>query len=186
LKWALSWTGNLSFPRTFLDQGILFDGGYQGWGVEDLDWAYRMQKAGAEIVFYKDIVGEHLPHVRDVTANRSQERKNFYRFLEKAQDPCVELVARFGDLQANRLYDQYYDPKLAAYCICSSEVDSKNLAVGIPKQEVQLSLSERILDLSGIVLPFPDSHFDEVTRWETQLPPALNKLIEEECRRVKK
>lgn len=43
-KWLLGTTANMSVRREFLDEAGYFDENYKGWGMEDTDLVYRLQK----------------------------------------------------------------------------------------------------------------------------------------------
>jgi GT2 family glycosyltransferase len=105
LPWALCWTASVALSRHDLEScALYFDTRFQGWGVEDTEWGFRLTQAGLPIAFADDLWGLHLPHPRDVASNHRDEARNFDRFLRKW--PCfdVEIVAAFGDVNGNRRY----------------------------------------------------------------------------------
>lgn len=105
LPWALCWTASVALSRRDLERAALyFDTRFEGWGVEDTEWGFRLSQAGLPIVFADDLWAIHLPHPRDVASNHRDESRNFDRFLRKW--PCfdVEIVAAFGDVNGNRRY----------------------------------------------------------------------------------
>lgn len=105
IPWALCWTAVVAFPRCALDEyALYFDTDFQGWGVEDTEWAYRLHLAGIPIVFADDLWAIHLPHPRDVARNHQDEARNFRRFIAKWPNKDTEMVASFGDVGSNRQF----------------------------------------------------------------------------------
>jgi len=105
IPWALCWTAVVALPRSALDEyALFFDADFQGWGVEDTEWAYRLHLAGIPIVFADDLWAIHLPHPRDVARNHQDEARNFRRFIAKWPNQDTEIVASFGDVGSNRQY----------------------------------------------------------------------------------
>jgi glycosyltransferase involved in cell wall biosynthesis len=107
ILWSLCWTAFMAVPRRLIERhSLYFDETFAGWGAEDLEWGYRIQRAGIPIRFADDLWGMHLPHHRCVSKNRAEQERNYDRFLRKW--PCfeVELVTRFGDELANRNFDE--------------------------------------------------------------------------------
>jgi hypothetical protein len=114
LPWAFVWTGFIALRTASVRQhDLLFDEEFRGWGVEDLEWGYRIAKSGIRIELRDDICGFHLPHPRDLAANMASETKNFRYFLSKWPGPGLELTIVFGEMRANRLFEGFTD-ELAA------------------------------------------------------------------------
>lgn len=108
IPWAFGWTGLIALRRaTVHARDLFFDEDFHGWGVDDLEWSYRICASGTPIVLCPDVYALHLPHVRDASANRATEERNFRRFLTKWPGPDVELAQAFGDVAANDLYLEY-------------------------------------------------------------------------------
>jgi len=105
MKWPLCWSGNMSIRREDqIDHNLCFDETFMGWGGEDLEWAYRAYKLGFSFSLHVDIIGNHLMHFRNVNENKKEEAINFYRFLKKWPELEVELVVKYGDIEANESY----------------------------------------------------------------------------------
>ncbi len=84
LPWTLASTGNLSAPRALLLQAGGFDEGFTGWGLEDLDLAYRLHHLGAKSAIAERAINYHLDHPRDNEGDRwMQWLQNLLRFLDK-------------------------------------------------------------------------------------------------------
>lgn len=56
---TLMYGGNFSLERALLDEVGHFDESFQGWGVEDGELAYRLDRAGARFVLDKQAYGWH-------------------------------------------------------------------------------------------------------------------------------
>jgi len=105
IPWAFGWTGLIALPLdTVRRHGLFFDEEFHGWGVDDLEWSYRICESRTPIVLCEDVYAIHLPHARDTSANRKTERQNYGRFLRKWPRADVELAHAFGDVQANSLF----------------------------------------------------------------------------------
>jgi GT2 family glycosyltransferase len=108
LPWAFGWTGLIALPASTVHTNrLFFDEDFHGWGVDDLEWSYRVCASGVPIVLCPDVYALHLPHVRDSAANRITEIANYRRFLRKWPRPDVELAHAFGDVNANSYFLEY-------------------------------------------------------------------------------
>ena len=108
IPWAFAWTGLIALPRAVVTSDQLyFDESFRGWGNDDLEWGYRICASGIPIVLRPEIYGLHLPHQRNVAANRRTGAANFARFLSKWPSRDVELTRMVGDTRANELWPQY-------------------------------------------------------------------------------
>jgi glycosyltransferase involved in cell wall biosynthesis len=108
IPWAFAWTGLIALPRALVSADRLyFDENFLGWGVDDLEWGYRICASGIPIVLRPDIYGLHLPHRRNAAANARTGAANHARFLSKWPRRDVELTRVFGDTGGNELWPQY-------------------------------------------------------------------------------
>lgn len=116
IPWAFAWTGLIALPMdTVRRHGLYFDQDFRGWGVDDLEWGYRICRSGTPILLRRDVYALHLPHLRNAAANQVTEAGNYRRFLRKWPLPDVELAHTFGDVAANELYlDLLHDVRRAA------------------------------------------------------------------------
>ncbi|MCD4784196.1 MAG: glycosyltransferase [Candidatus Eremiobacteraeota bacterium] len=93
LSWLYFLTGNASALRkTLVDVGI-FDEDFTGYGHEDLELGYRLEKAGVEIYYNKDAVNYHW---HPVEFEQECERRllagiSTVRFYKKHKDPAIKL-----------------------------------------------------------------------------------------------
>jgi GT2 family glycosyltransferase len=96
LSWLYFLTGNASVGKTDLERVGCFDESFTGYGHEDLELGYRLQRAGIEIVYEPRAINYHwqdVPHAGQVEkmklAGRSTVR--FYR-----KHPHFAVMANLG------------------------------------------------------------------------------------------
>lgn len=58
--WKLCYTGNLSVPRDLFERVKGFATEFEGWGLEDIDFGYRLRCAKATFFFSRFALGYHL------------------------------------------------------------------------------------------------------------------------------
>lgn len=105
IPWTFGWTGLIALPLVTVHKyGLYFDEDFKGWGVEDLEWSYRICKSGTPIVLCADLYAIHLPHKRNASAYHKMGLENFRRFLRKWPYLDVELTCSFDDIKANELF----------------------------------------------------------------------------------
>lgn len=107
IPWSLCWTALMAITRESVEQHALyFDRIFRGWGAEDLEWGYRIARAGLPIDFADELWGIHMPHERNTARNEAAIDRNYDAFVGKW--PCfdVELVAALGEPAADRRYDE--------------------------------------------------------------------------------
>ncbi len=103
--WSLAYTCNFSITKHFLGS-IRFDESFVGWGLEDIDFAYRLHQQGAHFIFSKIICGYHLYHDRQLTMNR---------YLSWLQNLELFLKKHPGDkAQGFSLFKQVFHPEIKA------------------------------------------------------------------------
>ena len=181
VPWAFGWTGFIALPLTLIKKyNLFFDEDFHGWGVDDLEWSYRICNAGIPIVLCEDIRAIHLPHVRDQQINQQSEKKNYKYFLKKW--PCidVELAHSFGDVKANELFI-HFSQELKRItnsdnihlAVVSSKSNNKNiLIVGVEIKDGEIidrniitmfdnSSQIEVLHLIGMALPYEGKEFIE-------------------------
>jgi len=98
--WSLAYTCNLSVSRSLLADR-LFEERFEGWGLEDIELAYRLHCAGARWAFSRRASGYHLFHDRTMTASRfeqwCQNLNLFIRLHNKPEVRQLNLFARVFD-----------------------------------------------------------------------------------------
>ncbi|WP_430791550.1 glycosyltransferase family 2 protein [Actinoplanes sp. G11-F43] len=174
IPWAFAWTALIALPRELAGE---FDPGFHGYGVEDLEWAYRVARSGTPILMGRDFFGVHLPHVRSVAANKLSEAPNYRYFLRKWPGLDVELACAFGDFEANALYPELR--RATAGGALHTRVTGDGLVLGVPP-------GPGTLPLLGLALPFEDGSVGrcEVRDTVTALPARYRDRILAEVSRV--
>ena len=162
-------------------KNLYFDETFQGWGVDDLEWSYRICKSGTPIILREDVRALHLPHARDPEANKKTETQNYHRFLAKWPSPDVELSHAFGDVCANSLYFEYMadrrkvlDTLEGTLGIVRGTASGRSiLFVGVELNESHQILNPEItrqfdtceaietLPLVGMAIPYQDNEIDD-------------------------
>ncbi len=199
IPWSFAWTALVALPRSVLNEHALwFDLGFHGYGVEDLEWAYRVGRTGSPIVMGRDFFGVHLPHVRSVAANKRTEAPNYRYFLRKWPGTDVELACAFGDFEANELYPQLRRELEAAagvpggsLRVVRGRVDGRTeLVVGVPAGATGVlpatATDVQVLPIAGLALPYDDGSVDRcrVLAPVTALSERYRERILAEVRRV--
>jgi len=91
--WSLGYTCNLSIPRTLLPTDA-FDESFVGWGLEDIEFAYRLSLRGARWAFSRRALGYHLFHDRSMSHSRFNGwQENLQRFRQKHVHSDVDRLA---------------------------------------------------------------------------------------------
>ncbi|GGN87101.1 hypothetical protein GCM10010112_69360 [Actinoplanes lobatus] len=191
IPWSFAWTALVALPRPLVvEHRLWFDLDFHGYGVEDLEWAYRVGRTGTPIIMGREFFGVHLPHVRDVAANRRTETPNYRRFLAKWPGPDVELACAFGDFEANERYTEFR--RLAGtLTVVRATVDGRSeLIAGVPAGTTGVlpagATDVRVLPLAGLALPYPDGSIDRCRAHDAvhALPDPYRANILAELRRV--
>jgi len=206
IPWSLCFTALMALPRRLVEQySLYFDETFAGWGAEDLEWGYRLQRSGIPILFADELWGMHLPHLRCVSKNRAEQEQNYHRLLCKW--PCfeVEIVTRFGVFFANQQFDEL---ACAWQGVCGngqtvfsvefSFGGSRRLAVGVVADASGRLLNTdqipnideatiiRRVPLLGLRLPYADHslHTAYLLRSLRNVPSDLYTLIRSESDRI--
>jgi hypothetical protein len=201
IPWSFAWTALVALPRTLVGaHDLTFDLTFRGYGVEDLEWAYRVSRTATPIVVDRDFFGVHLPHVRDVAANRRTEAVNYRYFLSKWPGVDVELACALGDFAANEAYPdlrreiaRVVPTPGASLAVARSTVDGEGeLTIGLtappdgapPDQGGPVEL----LPIAGLALPYDDDSIQRcrVLAPALRLSPRYRERILAEARRVSK
>ncbi|MER8072294.1 glycosyltransferase family 2 protein [Streptomyces sp. NPDC094034] len=209
IPWAFAWTGLVALPMAVVrDHDLFFDQDFRGWGVDDLEWAYRVCASGTPIILREDVYAIHLPHRRDSAANRETEKGNYRRFLRKWPRPDVELAYAFGDVNANSLFLDHLDHvrrqagnlgrTLGAVRTTVDGSDvlflgvilDADLRVADPRLGPLLDAGQRtdVLELLGLALPYENGDVDECRLLPTLsgFPTRYGEAIGAEAERVAK
>jgi hypothetical protein len=196
----------MALPRRLVEKhSLYFDETFTGWGAEDLEWGYRIQRSGIPIAFADDLWGMHLPHLRCASKNLAEEQHNFHRFLCKWPSFEVEIVARFGCDIANRQFEElaraWQGVRGNGQTVLSVEFScagSHRLAVGaVADASGRLLNADQIPDigaatiirrvpLMGLRLPYGDHslHTAYLLRSLRNVPHSLYAVIRSESQRI--
>jgi len=88
----LCWTCNVSVKRKDLDECGRFDEWYDGWGVEDDDFAQQFLVKDKRLLFSRDAWAFHVPHAFDIRTSIVSWRKNFDYFYSKYANRELEYL----------------------------------------------------------------------------------------------
>jgi glycosyltransferase involved in cell wall biosynthesis len=92
MPWQVFWTNNVSIPRKLaLDIGG-FDEEFVGWGIEDIEFAFRLFQRGVSFALCRDAWGIHYPHPNDHQDRRPIEmEQNCRRLIRKHPNFMLEV-----------------------------------------------------------------------------------------------
>jgi cytidylate kinase len=99
--WSVAYTCNVSLPRTLATKH-LFDENMTGWGLEDIEWAYRLSQENVRWILARSLTAFHLYHDREMNQERfGQWKKNLSYFTHK-HEAC--------EVRSFRLFEDVFDP----------------------------------------------------------------------------
>jgi glycosyltransferase involved in cell wall biosynthesis len=81
VPWVLGTTGNMSIRKRDAERVGLFDHGFTGWGLEDLDLCYRLAHVGVPTTICREAVNYHQAHPS--AGRRRQWLDNLLHFMHK-------------------------------------------------------------------------------------------------------
>lgn len=87
--WTLFWTTNVSFRKDLAIDAGLFNEAFTGWGVEDIELAYRFYKMHAQFTLCRKAAALHYPHERDIGKQKQTNLNNRQLFYRLHPDPIV-------------------------------------------------------------------------------------------------
>jgi glycosyltransferase involved in cell wall biosynthesis len=104
IPWTLFATSNVSAPRHILCSLGGFDTEFKGWGMEDIELGYRIQKAGLPFELAPAAINYHQNHIRNFDSNRTTALPNYQHFCAKHPENTVRIwwLRLFGGLN---IYD---------------------------------------------------------------------------------
>lgn len=84
-RWDFCASNNLSVRRREIQRIGGWDEGFEGWGEEDMDFAYRLYRAGCRPVLPEagPVVAHHLDHDVDAEAAKASLQRNARYFINK-------------------------------------------------------------------------------------------------------
>lgn len=103
LKWMLGTTANLSVSKDAVIEAGMFDTEFKGWGMEDSELCYRLDRNGLELKEYPEALNYHQIHPigrkfwmnSTMSASRMNElKRNIEYFYEKFRTPSSYIFRR--------------------------------------------------------------------------------------------
>jgi GT2 family glycosyltransferase len=92
VPWMFMWSMNFSVAaRDFWGVGG-FDERFRGWGTEDVELGFRLERHGVPIRMNRGAWAIESPHERNTAANTASVKRNMLQFLEKSHEPVNELT----------------------------------------------------------------------------------------------
>jgi GT2 family glycosyltransferase len=98
--WHLCFSHNLSIKRKVLSNLGGFDENiFEGWGLEDSEFAYNLSKCGVKIAYNPNVLVYHLSHPLNWNSCEGYEKwnNNLRAFIEKHPDHAVIMQCVFRD-----------------------------------------------------------------------------------------
>lgn len=192
VPWMFAWTGLVALMRRdVVEADLYFDESFRGWGVDDLEWGYRVCRAGIPIERRSEVYALHLPHQRDSKANEHTESRNYHRFLRKWPHRDVELARFLGDTEANQTWPDYRDfmdqfASDGGLGVQVSRDRGGQITIVVGARRPIAGSDDHYWELTGMSLPFSDH---EVARCELdprlgRLPSAFREAVVAEAQRV--
>jgi glycosyltransferase involved in cell wall biosynthesis len=99
--WTYFWTTNVGVPTGLARSVGGFDTGMAAKGNEDVEFGYRLHRAGCPIEFLRSAPAMHQPHPRDRPKELVQDRENGRRLLARHPTLEVEAACAFDLANAN-------------------------------------------------------------------------------------
>lgn len=91
VAWAFAWSLLIAVDATTFQNVQGFDERFAGWGMEDLDFAYRISRTGKAFRWEPSISAMDIPHPRTPISNLLTNRQNQLQFLQQNPERGAEL-----------------------------------------------------------------------------------------------
>ena len=89
--WTCFWTANCSIRSADFWEAGGFDEDFEGWGLEDTEFAFRIRQKGIPFHYCQQAWVVHVPHERNLPQQLSQLTVNAERFFRKHPEPVIEI-----------------------------------------------------------------------------------------------
>ncbi|RWQ71106.1 (d)CMP kinase [Bacillus cereus] len=171
--WSICYTCIVSLP-SYLAKNTLFNPDFLGWGIEDIEWGFRLHKQKVNWIFSSTTLGYHLYHDRNMTEKKFKKwKENLRFFLTLHTEKEVRNFAIFSsvfdpEIQANymeiyNLFNQTSYHKKG--CLIQYNTTDTN--------EILLSIQDFLLknhqESMEIVLVVPDQCLDTILAYSKYL-----------------
>lgn len=105
--WSIAYTCNISIPSA-IAKNHPFCSDFNGWGLEDIEWAYRLSLLSLRWVFSNSVTGYHLYHKREMDENKfKQWKKNLDLFQSLHMNEVTKNFSLFENV-FNPVYQENY------------------------------------------------------------------------------
>lgn len=94
--WAYCFGGNVSAPREMAYGVGGFDENYRSWGMEDVDFGYKLFCAGAQFAMRRDAAAIQYPHEKKIDTRTASHTNNVNYFAEKFKTAPARLFRERG------------------------------------------------------------------------------------------
>ncbi len=173
-----------------------FDENIIGWGGEDSEFGYRINKLG-RIKFEDSIVSFHVPHNKNLYSNYGSFLRNMYYFLGKHQKIDYEIYSSFLTHDKKTVKSELC--KMNKFIIEQSENNEETYQ--LKEQEICINLCDakhstgginyfingktKTVELMGFAIPFDDNYFKNAflsSKCHILPIPLMCKLLQEVLR----
>ncbi len=171
-NWNNYFTSFATATRAAFEEIGGFEEGFTRWGVEDMEFAYRLNPKG-DIVVTDEIVCYHHPHGKNAFKNALSNLQNLYLMLDKYRSAEIEMMCACTVQASGMLASMISDMK--AYMAEHNDANYRiNLKPGeavmyFPQEgheqgyiEYMTDGKTETLELFGMALPFVNGKFDRI------------------------
>lgn len=173
--WYIGYSHNFGLKKTLYTTIEGFDSNFKyGWGVEDVELAFQLYKAGAKFIYDTQILLYHICHKSSFNENSYNRNLQYFYNKYKSFEPELFMTQHIQNPKSMaKLYDDIKKHKHLS--LISDDVVTKfenSLFVGF--KETDLSIIENgnklistcdknaEFNLIGTVLPYQNNSFDQV------------------------
>jgi glycosyltransferase involved in cell wall biosynthesis len=164
--WTLFWTTNVSVPASAIKEFGKFDTDFKTWGIEDVEFAYRMFKGGLSFKLSRDACGFHFPHKRDRTSNKLSNANNKLLFYKKHRNDEIELYTKSSAMSFNFDLLDFDNKKIKSEIFFSNKLSNEDNEL----------IKKMIGDDSSVLFGSQDAHIVELCNWKVILEPNKNRF----------
>jgi glycosyltransferase involved in cell wall biosynthesis len=108
--WPLFWTTNVSVSRALTLEIGCFDENFITWGMEDLEFAYRLAEHQVIFKLARNACGIHYPHERNRNILITNQDNKLY-FFRKYPNLQTEIYKFTAAMEFNNAYQNFLDIK---------------------------------------------------------------------------